>query len=52
MKLSKYSRGVRKHLRNYEFLRTEYKSIVDVMEENGVKMPFGEFVEVCGRLAV
>lgn len=37
---------------NHEELRAQYKSIVDVIAENNITVPFLDFVQICGRIVV
>ena len=54
-KLKHYSsapKTIEKYLTDYEEFKTQYKSIVEVIEENDVKIPFANFVNLCSRVAV
>lgn len=43
---------IEKCIADYETFKLQYKSIVEVIEENEVKISFADFISICGRLAV
>jgi len=50
--LSKYSKNIGKYIQNYNMLKTQYKSIIDLLIENNIKLSLQEFVDISKRLLV
>ncbi len=49
---AKYPDNIEGYVAKYEHFKEQYKSIVDLIIENDIKLSFGDFVSICNRIIV